>query len=63
MHEYCQYCEGPLKDDDNFVVLHDGADDLYFCNEQELKSWLVDNAEKSASIIVDDPELVDVMGW
>lgn len=63
MHEYCQYCEGPLKDPENFMVLHDGPDDLYFCNEDELKGWLQDDPERAVDIIVADPELVDSVGW
>ena len=63
MYDYCEYCNGPLKDKDNFFVLSDGADDLYFCNEKELRAWLADNPERAIDIIVKDPELVDNWGW
>lgn len=63
MYDYCEYCDEPLKDPENFKVLHDGADDLYFCNEEELRGWLEDNPERAIDMIVNYSNLVDNVGW
>lgn len=60
---YCEKCEGPIKDENNYVVLDDHSADLFFCNQKELRDWLEDHPEKSAQIIIDDPELVEDVGW
>lgn len=63
MYDYCEYCHGPLKDKENFSVLHDGEEDHYFCNEKELRGWLEDNLERAIDMIVNYSNLVDNVGW
>lgn len=62
MYGYCQFCEGPLKDEHNFAILHVGAEELCFCNKKERRDWIVDNPECAADIIEGDPELVESVG-
>lgn len=63
MYDYCEYCNGPLKDKGNFFVLDDGEEDHYFCNEKELRGWLEDNPERAIDMIVNYSNLVDNVGW
>lgn len=64
MSTYCELCQGPVKDEDDFMELHqDGATTLYFCNEKEERDWLENHPEEAADIIMNDPELVERTGW
>lgn len=60
---YCEQCQGPVRDEENYFVIDDHTTDLFFCNEQEARDWLEDHPEKAASIIIDDPELAESVGW
>lgn len=60
---YCEQCQGPVKDEAGFTVVHDGSSSYFFCNKQEAEDWLVDHPEISARIIMENPELVEDMGW
>lgn len=60
---YCEWCEGPVKGEAGYTVVRDGSSSYFFCNEQEAKDWLFNHPEKSAQIIIDDPELVEDVGW
>ncbi|HJF54411.1 MAG TPA: hypothetical protein K8W06_04605 [Limosilactobacillus coleohominis] len=60
---YCEQCQGPVKDEAGYTVVRDGSSSYFFCNQKEARDWLENNPETSARIIMNDPELVEDMGW